>query len=183
MKRPPFKLKPEHALPLILVAVVLSLTFIVSLRSKLRSQAAPPTASAPANPAASAPRTASDVAAKDYSWVQNTEQDDILNARREAKEQVSVSDIAAWENTPPPADTPAAPPEALPENLPPLPDTCERYYQRVDQCFAQQGEDAEALRASNQDLRVELARSRPTENECAALNRSFDTLAPTLGCR
>ena len=59
----------------------------------------------------------------------------------------------------------------------------ERYYQRVDQCFAQQGEDAEALRASNQDLRVELARSRPTENECAALNRSFDTLAPTLGCR
>lgn len=177
MKRPPVKLKPEHALPLILLAVVLSLTFIVSLRSKLRSQAAPPTASAPANPAAS------DAAAKDYSWVQNTEQDNILNARREAKEQVGTSDIAAWANTPPPADTPAAPPEALPENLPPLPDTCERYYQRVDQCFAQQGEDAEALRASNQDLRVELARSRPTENECAALNRSFDTLAPTLGCR
>ena len=177
MKRPPVKLKPEHALPLILLAVVLSLTFIVSLRSKLRSQAAPPAASAPANPAAS------DSAAKDYSWVQNTEQDDILNARRAAKEQVGASDIAAWANTPPPADTPAAPPEALPENLPPLPDTCERYYQRVDQCFAQQGEDAEALRASNQDLRVELARSRPTENECAALNRSFDTLAPTLGCR
>ena len=175
MKRPPFKLKPEHTLPLILVAVVLSLTFIVSLRSKLRQPPAPAVASAP--------RTASDVAAKDYSWVQNTEQDDILNARREAKEQVSVSDIAAWENTPPPADTPAAPPEALPENLPPMPAICERYYQRVDQCFARQGEDAEALRASNQELRVELARSRPTENECAALNRSFDTLAPTLGCR
>ena len=177
MKRPPVKLKPEHALPLILVAVVLSLTFIVSLRSKLRSQAAPPTASAPAHPAAS------DAAAKDYSWVQNTEQDNILNARREAKEQVGTSDIAAWANTPPPADTPAASPETLPDNLPPLPETCERYYQRVDQCFARQGEDAEALRASNQDLRVELARSRPTENECAALNRSFDTLAPTLGCR
>lgn len=177
MKRPPVKLKPEHALPLILLAVVLSLTFIVSLRSKLRSQAAPPTASAPANPAAS------DAAAKDYSWVQNTEQDNILNARREAKEQVSVSDIAAWENTPPPADTPAASPETLPDNLPPLPETCERYYQRVDQCFARQGEDAEALRASNQDLRAELARSRPSENECAALDRSFDTLAPTLGCR
>ena len=175
MKRPPVKLKPEHALPLILLAVVLSLTFIFSLRSKLRQPPAPA--------AASAPRTASDVAAKDYSWVQNTEQDDILNARREAKEQVSVSDIAAWENTPPPADTPAASPETLPDNLPPLPETCERYYQRVDQCFARQGEDAEALRASNQDLRVELARSRPTENECAALNRSFDTLAPTLGCR
>lgn len=177
MKRPPVKLKPEHALPLILLAVVLSLTFIVSLRSKLRSQAAPPAASAPANPAAS------DAAAKDYSWVQNTEQDNILNARREAKEQVGVSDIAAWANTPPPADTPAAPPETLPDNLPPLPETCERYYQRVDQCFARQGEDAEALRASNQDLRAELARSRPTENECAALDRSFDTLAPTLGCR
>ena len=175
MKRPPFKLKPEHALPLILVAMVLSLTFIMSLRSKLRK---PPAAPA----VASAPQSASD-AAKDYSWVQNTAQDDILNARRAAKEQVGASDIAAWANTPPPADTPAAPPEALPENLPPLPDTCERYYQRVDQCFAQQGEDAEALRASNQDLRVELARSRPTENECAALNRSFDTLAPTLGCR
>ena len=64
-----------------------------------------------------------------------------------------------------------------------MPAICERYYQRVDQCFARQGEDAEALRASNQELRVELARSRPTENECAALNRSFDTLAPTLGCR
>lgn len=175
MKRPPFKLKPEHTLPLILVAVVLSLTFIVSLRSKLRQPPAPA--------AASAPRTASDVAAKDYSWVQNTEQDDILNARREAKEQVGVSDIAAWENTPPPAEASAAPPEALPENLPPMPAICERYYQRVDQCFARQGEDAEALRASNQELRVELARSRPTENECAALNRSFDTLAPTLGCR
>ena len=175
MKRPPFKLKPEHTLPLILVAVVLSLTFIVSLRSKLRQPPAPAVASAP--------RTASDVAAKDYSWVQNTEQDDILNARREAKEQVGVSDIAAWENTPPPAETSAAPPEALPENLPPMPAICERYYQRVDQCFARQGEDAEALRASNQELRVELARSRPTENECPALNRSFDTLAPTLGCR
>ena len=177
MKRPPVKLKPEHALPLILVAVVLSLTFIVSLRSKLRSQAAPPTASAPANPAAS------DAAAKDYSWVQNTAQDDILNARRAAKEQVGASDIAAWANTSPPADTPAASPETLPDNLPPLPETCERYYQRVDQCFARQGEDAEALRASNQDLRAELARSRPSENECAALDRSFDTLAPTLGCR
>ena len=175
MKCPPFKLKPEHTLPLILVAVVLSLTFIVSLRSKLRQPPAPAVASAP--------RTASDVAAKDYSWVQNTEQDDILNARREAKEQVGVSDIAAWENTPPPAEASATPPEALPENLPPMPAICERYYQRVDQCFARQGEDAEALRASNQELRVELARSRPTENECAALNRSFDTLAPTLGCR
>ena len=175
MKRPPFKLKPEHTLPLILVAVVLSLTFIVSLRSKLRQPPAPAVASAP--------RTASDVAAKDYSWVQNTEQDDILNARREAKEQVGVSDIAAWDHTPPPAEASAAPPEALPENLPPMPAICERYYQRVDQCFARQGEDAEALRASNQELRVELARSRPTENECAALNRSFDTLAPTLGCR
>ena len=175
MKRPPVKRKPEHALPLLLVAVVLSLTFIFSLRSKLRQPPAPA--------AASAPRTASDVAAKDYSWVQNTEQDDILNARREAKEQVSVSDIAASENTPPPAEASAAPPEALPENLPPMPAICERYYQRVDQCFARQGEDAEALRASNQELRVELARSRPTENECAALNRSFDTLAPTLGCR
>ena len=175
MKRPPVKLKPEYALPLILLAVVLSLTFIFSLRSKLRQPPAPA--------AASAPRTASDVAAKDYSWVQNTEQDDILNARREAKEQVGVSDIAAWENTLPPAEASAAPPEALPENLPPMPAICERYYQRVDQCFAQQGEDAEALRASNQDLRVELARSRPTENECVALDRSFDTLAPTLGCR
>lgn len=175
MKRPPVQLKSEHALPLILLAVVLSLTFIFSLRSKLRQPPAPAVASAP--------RTASDVAAKDYSWVQNTEQDDILNARREAKEQVGVSDIAAWENTPPPAEASAAPPEALPENLPPLPEICERYYQRVDKCFAQQGEDAEALRASNQDLRVELARSRPTDNECVALNRSFDTLAPTLGCR
>ena len=175
MKRPPVKLKPEHALPLILLAVVLSLTFIFSLRSKLRQPPAPAVASAP--------RTASDVAAKDYSWVQNTEQDDILNARREAKQRVGVSDIAAWENTPPPAEASAAPPEALPENLPPMPAICERYYQRVDQCFARQGEDAEALRASNQELRVELARSRPTENECAALNRSFDTLAPTLGCR
>ena len=175
MKRPPVKLKPEHALPLILLAVVLSLTFIFSLRSKLRQPPAPAVASAP--------RTASDAAAKDYSWVQNTAQDDILNARREAKEQVGVSDIAAWENTPPPAEASAAPPEALPENLPPMPAICERYYQRVDQCFAQQGEDAEALRTSNQDLRVELARSRPTDNECVALNRSFDTLAPTLGCR
>ena len=174
MKRPAFKLKPEHALPLMLVAVVLTLTFLMTLRAKLRQPAAAPVvASAPV----AASSTASD-AAKDYSWVQNTQQDDILNARREAKEQVGAADIAAWENTPS-AESFTAPPE----NLLPLPATCERYYQRVDQCFAQQGEDAEALRASNQDLRVELARSNPSENECAALNRSFDTLAPTLGCR
>ncbi len=174
MKRPTFKLKPEHALPLMLVAVVLTLTFLMTLRAKLRQPAATPVA---ASAPIAASSTASD-AAKDYSWVQNTQQDDILNARREAKEQVGAADIAAWENTPP-AESFTAPPE----NLPPLPASCERYYQRVDQCFAQQGEDAEALRASNQDLRVELARSNPSENECAALNRSFDTLAPTLGCR
>lgn len=178
MKRPAFKLKPEHALPLMLVAVVLTLTFLMTLRTKLRQPAAAPVA---ASAPIAASSTASD-AAKDYSWVQNTQQDDILNARREAKEQVGAADIAAWENTPS-AESFTAPPETLPENLPPLPATCERYYQRVDQCFAQQGEDAEALRASNQDLRVELARSNPSENECAALNRSFDTLAPTLGCR
>ena len=174
MKRPPFKLKPEHALPLILVAVVLSLTFIVSLRSKLRSQAASPTASAPANPAAS------DVAAKDYSWVQNTEQDDILNARRAAKAEVSASDIEAAGLSRPADGFQAA---SMPEDVPPLPPVCEEYYRRTDQCFAQQGEDAEALRQSNQSLRLELARSRPTEAECTALNQSFDNLAAYLGCR
>ena len=177
MKRPPFKLKPEHALPLILVAMVLSLTFIMSLRSKLRK---PPAAPA----VASAPQSASD-AAKDYSWVQNTPQDDILNARRAAKEQVGASDIAAWENTPPPTDypTPPAPPQAQPQKNPPQPKNSEPQKHRLAHSFSQQSQDSQTISLSNQELRVELARSRPSETACIALDRSFDTLAPTLGCR
>ena len=93
---------------------------------------------------------------------------------------MSASDIEAAGLSRPAGGFQAA---SMPEDVPPLPPVCEEYYRRTDQCFAQQGEDAEALRQSNQSLRLELARSRPTEAECTALNQSFDNLAAYLGCR
>lgn len=132
-------------------------------------------------PAASAPQTSATVpaSAPDFNWA-DTPQDDILNARRAAKAEVSASDIEAAGLSRPADGFQAA---SMPEDVPPLPPVCEEYYRRTDQCFAQQGEDAEALRQSNQSLRLELARSRPTEAECTALNQSFDNLAAYLGCR
>lgn len=132
-------------------------------------------------PAASAPQTSAPVpaSAPDFNWA-DTPKDDILNARRAAKAEVSASDIEAAGLSRPAGGFQAA---SMPEDVPPLPPVCEEYYRRTDQCFAQQGEDAEALRQSNQSLRLELARSRPTEAECTALNQSFDNLAAYLGCR
>ena len=114
-----------------------------------------------------------------FNWA-DTPQDDILNARRAAYTEESAYEIEAAGLSRPAGGFQAA---SMPEDVPPLPPVCEEYYRRTDQCFAQQGEDAEALRQSNQSLRLELARSRPTEAECTALNQSFDNLAAYLGCR
>ena len=132
-------------------------------------------------PATSAPQASAPVpaSAPDFNWA-DTPQDDNLNARRAAKAEVSASHIEAPRLSRPAGGFQAA---SMPEDVPPLPPVCEEYYRRTDQCFAQQGEDAEALRQSNQSLRLELARSRPTEAECTALNQSFDNLAAYLGCR
>ena len=82
---------------------------------------------------------------------------------------------------PMPLDTPLSASEIA--KLPPLPAECERYYRRVDACFAQQGEDAEELRRQNQDARLEALRQQPAQAACMALNQSFDQLAPHLSCQ
>ena len=132
-------------------------------------------------PAASAPQTSAPVPAAAPAFNRaDPPPPAIRNARRAPKAEVSASDIEAAGLSRPADGFQAA---SMPEDVPPLPPVCEEYYRRTDQCFAQQGEDAEALRQSNQSLRLELARSRPTEAECTALNQSFDNLAAYLGCR
>lgn len=63
-----------------------------------------------------------------------------------------------------------------------LPETCERYYERVDRCFAKQPENHEELRQMNQDARLDLVADKPTDKTCMALNDSFDGVARHLGC-
>ncbi|ULJ65581.1 hypothetical protein [Wielerella bovis] len=112
-------------------------------------------------------------------------QSDILQARKEAKAEVSASDIAemaAQMNMLPEYVPDTFQAASVPENLPPLHPICEQYYQRVDACFARQGDDANALRAQNQEAKIEVMRENPDEATCHALNQSFNSVAMNLGC-
>ncbi|MDK4689225.1 hypothetical protein [Kingella negevensis] len=133
--------------------------------------------------AASAPKTASESTAIANDIIASASQEDILSARKEAKNAVTASDVTAAAQTQFPIDTASAPfPAASEANLPPLNPICEQYYHRADACFAKQGEDADTLRAQNQEARLEVMRESPDEAACQALNRSFDAVAYQLRC-
>ena len=141
------------------------------------AQASAPAASAAASAAAN--RIAAEV-------LNAASQADILHTS--ASEAASPDPLPAPGNAfphvhtvPMPLDTPLSASEIA--KLPPLPAECERYYRRVDTCFAQQGEDAEELRRQNQDARLEALRQQPDQAACMALNQSFDQLAPHLSCQ
>ena len=129
---------------------------------------------------ASAVRAASSAAIAN-TILQNEAQDDILQARKQAKAEVSESDIAALET--PMFDTASSAFTAsVPTDLPPLHPICEQYYQRADACFAKQGTDAAALRAQNQEAKIAVMREQPDETTCQLLSHSFDNVALNLGC-
>ncbi|MDK4684979.1 hypothetical protein QDY72_07290 [Kingella negevensis] len=135
--------------------------------------------------AASASKTASESTAIAIAndIIASASQEDILSARKEAKNAVTASDVTAAAQTQFPIDTASAPfPAASEANLPPLNPICEQYYHRADACFAKQGEDADTLRAQNQEARLEVMRESPDEAACQALNRSFDAVAYQLRC-
>lgn len=112
--------------------------------------------------------------------------DNILVSSKQAMLDISASDIAAVSMVSPPNNsfTPLPDFNASDANLPPLQAACEHYYQRADACFAQQGDDANALRHHNQLARIQAQRQTPTPDEatCIALNQSFDAVAQNLGC-
>lgn len=136
-------------------------------------QASQTAASVAANKAAIASEILADTAS----------QSDILQARKEAKAEVSASDIAemaAQMNVY--ASDVFFQAASVPENLPPLHPICEQYYRRADACFARQGDDANVLRAQNQEAKIEVMRENPDEATCHALNNSFNSVAMNLGC-
>lgn len=144
------------------------------------TQKQPETIGQTASAASAATQGASSAAAA----ILNTpQQADILTTSKQAMASAAASDWSAY--TPPlPPQMPTLSASAASGSVA-LPESCEQYFRRVDACFAEQGEDAAALRALNQDARNELAAaaSAPAETECQALNSSFNAVAANLGCR
>ena len=103
---------------------------------------------------------------------QNASAENILSARKDAKANVNASDVVA-------AMLPETENAASDVSLPQM---CERYYRRVDACFAQQGEDALALQRMNADARLDAAVDSLSDADCEKLNRSFDAVASNLNC-
>lgn len=143
----------------------------------------PETAAASAVSAASSSKgqTVSSAAAA----ILNTpQQADILTTSKQALASASAADLT---DEVPPLPLPsvsasATAVQAASEVV--LPEICEQYFRRADTCFAAQDDEAAALQGMNQQARMELAAaSAPSENECRALNSSFDAVAANLGCR
>lgn len=141
---------------------------------------APPAASALTASAPAAP--SSPIVAQ----ILNTPQEaDIITTSKDVMQNVSASDIAAASalaasQSQTPVETVFVPEDDLPNVK--LPDACERYYKRVDACFAQQADNSEELRVMNQEARVDLAADKPTDRTCEALDQSFNAVARQLRC-
>lgn len=131
--------------------------------------------------AASSPQRVSSAAAAILNTPQQT---DVLTAAKQAMASAAEQD---WSDEVPavPALTSSAASAVQAASDVVLHESCERYFRRVDACFATQGEDAALLQALNQDARSELAAaaSAPGAAECEALNLSFHAVAANLGCR
>lgn len=105
------------------------------------------------------------------------QEQDILASSRQAMQSVTASDIAEFQAAASQVVNSAS--SVLP---PPLPQACAEYYQRVEQCFANQN-DGEGLLSLNEELKTELLeQNNADEQSCRSLNRSFDAVARNLGC-
>lgn len=107
------------------------------------------------------------------------QEQDILASSRQAMQSISASDIAEFQNAGQGASVAMG---ASDVSLPPLPRACSEYYQRVEQCFAQQA-DSEGLLSLNEELKTDLViQANADEQTCQALNSSFNAVADNLGC-
>lgn len=111
--------------------------------------------------------------------------EDILISSKQAMRDITASDVAAI------SDTTYLPDTLIIANdteiasslaeLPPLPTTCQQYFQRAQNCFQQQAH-ADGLLNLLQQQQLELANEQADENSCQNLARSFDAVANNLGC-
>ncbi|AUX61858.1 hypothetical protein BWP33_08610 [Simonsiella muelleri ATCC 29453] len=157
---------------------------MVLLACRPETQAPTPKPTTIVPKSASTPIAASESTSDIVSQILNSPQEqDILASSKQAMENVTASEVAAIG-----ASAVAVASSAAVEVAEPtapavhLPETCERYYQRVDRCFAKQPENSEELRQMNQDARLDLVADKPTDKTCAALNESFNGVARNLGC-
>lgn len=120
------------------------------------------------------------------SAVLNVEQgEDILHSSKQAMLDISASDIAAASQAQfnPAAlaiETEPQTASSLAE-LPPLPASCQQYFQRAQTCYQTQAQ-AEGLINMLQQQQIELAAENPDEAACKSLAISFDAVAINLGC-
>lgn len=107
------------------------------------------------------------------------QEQDILASSRQAMQSITASDIAEFQNAGQGASVAMV---ASDVSLPPLPQACSEYYQRVEQCFAKQA-DSEGLLSLTDEMKTELMiQANADEQACQALNNSFNGVADNLGC-
>lgn len=132
-------------------------------------------ASAPTVATASAASAPSGIAAQ---ILNSPQEQDILASSRQAMQSVTASDVAEFQ-----AAASQVANSASSVLMPPLPQACTQYYQRVEQCFAKQA-DADGLLSLNEELKTDLLEQNSAdEQSCQVLNRSFDGVARNLGCQ
>lgn len=133
--------------------------------------------------AASAPTVATASAASEPASIaaqilNSPQEQDILASSRQAMQSVTASDVAELR-----AAASQVANSASSVLMPPLPQACTQYYQRVEQCFAKQS-DADGLLNLNEELKTDLLEQNSAdEQSCQVLNRSFDAVARNLGCQ
>lgn len=135
-------------------------------------------ASAPIVVTASAASAASEPASIAAQILNSPQEQDILASSRQAMQSVTASDVAELR-----AAASQVANSASSVLMPPLPQACTQYYQRVEQCFAKQS-DADGLLNLNEELKTDLLEQNSAdEQSCQVLNRSFDAVARNLGCQ
>ena len=135
-------------------------------------------ASAPIVVTASAASAASEPMSIAAQILNSPQEQDILASSRQAMQSVTASDVAELR-----AAASQVANSASSVLMPPLPQACTQYYQRVEQCFAKQS-DADGLLSLNEELKADLLEQNSAdEQSCQVLNRSFDAVARNLGCQ
>ncbi len=106
----------------------------------------------------------------------NDRQDNILDALPKTTD-TPISTVPFPTDTVTPPDTVTATESAT------LPESCRRYFRQATACFRQQGDDAPHLLRLHEEARQEITAQNPNEQECLALEQSFQELAVHLSCR
>lgn len=106
------------------------------------------------------------------------QEQDILATSRQAMQSITASDVAEFRAVA--SQVANSESEMVASSLP---QSCIQYYQRVEQCFANQP-DGEGLLSLNDELKNELVEQDSADEQlCQGLNHSFDAVAQNLGCQ